>query len=383
MKTVEVRLGDLVIFQRGFDITKKEQSDGCIPVISSGGISSYHNASKVEGPGIIIGRKGTLGTVFYNEDDFWPHDTTLWVKDFKGNDPLFIYYLLKTLRLERFDAGAANPTLNRNHIHSLKISVPSVEGRGLIGRFLSAYDELIVENTKRINLLEQMAEEIYKEWFVRLRFPGSETMQIQNDVPENWDRRPLGEVYETSSGGTPSRRVPEYYGEGYQWAKTRELKDSFVLETDETITELGLKKSSAKLFPANTVLIAMYGATIGRLGILSEPAATNQACAALLPKKIGLGRAFIYLLLKENRLDLVSLGQGAAQQNISQDVIKKFPILYPPKYVAEQFSEIVEPMFDLILHLVRKNNLLKQTRDLLLPRLISGKLEVEHLLDGQ
>ena len=128
----EVKLSDLITLQRGFDITKNEQVEGKVPVISSGGISSFHNTHKVEGPGVVIGRKGTLGTVFYNEGNFWPHDTSLWVKDFKGNDPKFIYYLLQVLHFERFDAGAANPTLNRNHVHSLKINVPKYQYRSNI-----------------------------------------------------------------------------------------------------------------------------------------------------------------------------------------------------------------------------------------------------------
>jgi len=113
------RLGDIVTLQRGFDITKKEQEQGTYQVISSSGPGSTHAAYKVQGPGVVIGRKGTLGTVFYSERHFWPHDTTLWVKDFHGTPPLYCYYLLKHMGLEQYDCGASNPTLNRNHIHIL------------------------------------------------------------------------------------------------------------------------------------------------------------------------------------------------------------------------------------------------------------------------
>jgi len=114
-------LGDVLTFQRGFDITKQQQTTGDVPIVSSSGVSSHHGVAKVAAPGVVIGRKGTLGTAHYLAKDFWPHDTTLWVKDFKGNHPRFIYYFLQTLHLENFDTGSSNPTLNRNHIHKIKI----------------------------------------------------------------------------------------------------------------------------------------------------------------------------------------------------------------------------------------------------------------------
>ncbi|MGO0307650.1 restriction endonuclease subunit S [Endozoicomonas acroporae] len=118
-KLDKCKIGDLVTLQRGFDITKKEQTDGPYPVVSSSGVNSYHYKPMVKGPGVVIGRKGTLGTAFYIESDYWPHDTSLWVKDFKGNDPKFIYYFLKSLPLKRLDSGSANPTLNRNIVHQI------------------------------------------------------------------------------------------------------------------------------------------------------------------------------------------------------------------------------------------------------------------------
>lgn len=118
------RLDTFCILQRGFDITKNEQTDGIVPVVSSGGIKSYHNVAKVKGPGVIVGRKGTLGTVHYVEGPYWPHDTTLWVKDFRGNHPRFTSYFLDSLNFARFDSGASNPTLNRNTVHGETVAYP-------------------------------------------------------------------------------------------------------------------------------------------------------------------------------------------------------------------------------------------------------------------
>jgi type I restriction enzyme S subunit len=117
-------IGEQLQLQRGFDITKDQQTEGTVPVVSSGGIKSYHDTSMVDGPGVVIGRKGTLGKSFFLETSFWPHDTTLWVKDFKGNEPKLVYHLLSSLDLKKLDSGAANPALNRNQVHPLKIWWP-------------------------------------------------------------------------------------------------------------------------------------------------------------------------------------------------------------------------------------------------------------------
>ena len=205
MSFKETRIGDVLTLQRGFDITKAEQTDGEIPIVSSSGTSSYHNHWKVAGPGIVIGRKGTLGTTHFLASNFWPHDTTLWVKDFKGNDPKFLYYFLQTLHLENFDTGSSNPTLNRNHVHKITVRFPALlETQQKIAAILSAYDDLIANNQRRITLLERMAEDIYREWFVRLRFPGHEGVPIKKGVPQGWRAVRFVEICSFEKGKNPS-----------------------------------------------------------------------------------------------------------------------------------------------------------------------------------
>ncbi len=125
-------IGDLLKLQRGYDITKKQQRPGPYPVVSSSGIRSYHAEFKVRGPGVVIGRKGTLGTVHYIDSDYWPHDTSLWVRDFRGNRPFYVLCLLRALDLARLDGGGANPSLNRNVVHAVALPIPP---RDLIARF--------------------------------------------------------------------------------------------------------------------------------------------------------------------------------------------------------------------------------------------------------
>jgi len=144
-------IGDQLVLQRGFDITKNEQKEGGVPVVSSGGIKSFHNKAMVQAPGVVIGRKGTLGKVFYLDTDFWPHDTTLWVKEFNGNDPRFVYYFLTALDVKRLDSGTANPALNRNQVHPIEINWPPISQQKA---FVATLDDLS-EKTQHIQAIYQ------------------------------------------------------------------------------------------------------------------------------------------------------------------------------------------------------------------------------------
>jgi len=138
-----IPLGEALTFQRGFDITRDAQTDGPYPVISSSGPKSTHAEFMARGPGVVIGRKGTLGTVYYAETDYWPHDTTLWVKDFHSNDPKFAYYFLHSMPFARLGGGASNPPLNRNHIHGPEVPLPPVTERRRNAGHLPPYDDTI------------------------------------------------------------------------------------------------------------------------------------------------------------------------------------------------------------------------------------------------
>jgi type I restriction enzyme, S subunit len=144
-------IGEQVTLQRGFDITKDQQNSGDVPVVSSGGIKSFHDTAKVRAPGVVIGRKGTLGKVFYLENDFWPHDTTLWVKEFNGNHPRFVYYFFRNLDVAHLDTGTANPALNRNLVHPIGVNWPTHFQQGTFANRLDALEE----ETQRLESIYQ------------------------------------------------------------------------------------------------------------------------------------------------------------------------------------------------------------------------------------
>jgi type I restriction enzyme, S subunit len=165
---IDTTIGEQATLQRGIDITKAEQRAGCVPVISSGGISSYHDTAAASGPGVILGRKGVVGSVYFVQSDYWPHDTSLWVKDFHGNDRRFVYYFFKQMapQIAAMDVGSANPTLNRNHVHPIEIRWPPAAEQRAIAHILGTLDDKIELNRRMNETLEAMARALFKSWFV-------------------------------------------------------------------------------------------------------------------------------------------------------------------------------------------------------------------------
>lgn len=284
----------------------------------------------------------------------------------KNVDKRFLYYRLKDSSFKNYiiktAQGAANQaSITLDSIRAFQFLLPPFLVQLRIGEILSSYDALIKNNQRRINLLEEAARYQYR-------------LLKENFSTENFVQ--LADKYETSSGGTPSRTREDYYSGNILWFKTKELNDSILLESEEKITEKGLASSSAKLFKQGTVLLAMYGATIGKVGILSKPAATNQACCAFITKNNIYSNYFIYLFLLENRDYVLSFRMGAAQENISQAIIRDFRIPKVEDDLLQLFNQQVSPLFSLIEKLSRQNVLLREARDILLPKLMSGEIDV-------
>jgi type I restriction enzyme S subunit len=293
------------------------------------------------------------------------------------------YYFYSAAWRAQIDAntltGATVDRIPLTTFPDFKVFLPDLKTQRVIAETLSTYDDLIANNQRRITLLEQAARLLYREWFVHLRFPGHGSMSFQDGLPEGWRVGPLGGEIKTSSGGTPSRKRPEFFGSGIPWLKTQELNDGILFGAEEEITEAGLQGSSAKVFPAGTVLLAMYGATIGRTALLARPAATNQACCAFLVADSKGLSYYCFQWLKEIKQELVALGMGAAQPNLSQEVIRKLDFLLPSYPVLEQYHSAVAPLFDQLSTLCQQSNALARARDLLLPKLMSGQMDVSRL----
>ena len=197
-------LGDVVTLKRGYDLPLSQRQDGPYPVITSSGFAGFHKVAKVKGPGVVTGRYGTLGQVHYVEKDFWPHNTALYVRDFKGNYPKFISYFLGAQNFNAQNAAAAVPGVNRNFLHMMPVRVPPLPVQRRIAGILSAYDELSEDSQRRIRILEAMCRSLYREWFVDFRFPGHEKVRRLDSslgaLPQGWKIKALGEIAETFRG---------------------------------------------------------------------------------------------------------------------------------------------------------------------------------------
>lgn len=296
-------------------------------------------------------------------------------------DARFLYQILKSEYyrpyFKQYCTGSAQPQLPIKNFSQIYLNVPDIKTQHRIADILSVYDDLIENNQKQIKLLEEAAQRFYKEWFVDLRFPGHENTKIVDGVPEGWQYEKLGDLVKTTSGGTPSRRKSEYYVNGnIRWIKTKELNDRFIFETEEHITEDAVKNSSAKVLPEGALIVAMYGATIGKIGITAAEMACNQACCAFISFDDMISKEYLYCWLMDNREYLVSQGKGAAQSNMSQEMIRNFSLLCPDKKVIKNFTEIVTTMLENKRVLENKILMLSKARDDLLPKLMSGEVEV-------
>ena len=242
------------------------------------------------------------------------------------SDTTYVKYLFDELKLyfQQISKGTTQDNLSLDKICRVKLRVPDYDTQVKVASILSTYDTAIENNNKRIKLLEQMAENLYKEWFVRFRFPGYEDVEFEDGMPKGWVREKIGLHYNTCSGGTPSRTHEEYYADGtIPWVKTGEIKDNIIIHTDECITEDGIKGSSAKLLPQGAVVMAMYGVNIGMLAYLDSEMTCNQACCVFSDKNEIISRHYLFHYLYSIRDYLLLIGFGAAQQNLSQDLIKK------------------------------------------------------------
>lgn len=408
METREVKLGDIVKYNKGYAFKSSEYTDEGVMVVrvTDFTLDSISDADAVylapddrydkfilktndiliqtvgswaNNPNSIVGK---VIRVPKQCDSAYLNQNIVRIIPNNDFDNTYLFYALKANQFSTYcvlrGQGAANQaSITLDTIFRFKFKAHNFAEQKKIADILSVYDNLIENNNKRIKLLEQMAKNLYKEWFVRFRFPGYEDVEFEDGMPKGWVREKIGLHYNTCSGGTPSRTHEEYYADGtIPWVKTGEIKDNIIIHTDECITEDGVKGSSAKLLPQGAVVMAMYGVNIGMLAYLDSEMTCNQACCVFSDKNEIISRHYLFHYLYSIRDYLLLIGFGAAQQNLSQDLIKKVKIVIPPTELIKKFDEQKEPLYQTIRALMMQNDKLIKQRDMLLPRLMSGKLEV-------
>ncbi|MGH7827905.1 MAG: restriction endonuclease subunit S [Candidatus Binatia bacterium] len=374
----ECKLGDVINLKRGYDLPRQDRTPGPYPIVSSSGITDYHEKAKVKGPGVVTGRYGTLGEVFYVEDDFWPLNTSLYIEDFKGNDPRFISYFLRQLNFGSRNAAGAVPGVNRNHLHAMKVRLPSPGLQRRIAGLLSAYDDLIENNQRRIKILEEMARSLYREWFVNFRFPGQEKFPLIDSplgsVPKGWEVEKLGDLTAYLNRGLS----PSYDENG----------GSIVINQkcirDQRLSLEPARRQTKQIPPDKRVrfgdvLINSTGVgTLGRVAQVYEElgdcTVDSHVTIARPNDQICLDFFGCTLLVQQETFD--RLGAGATgQTELSRTSIANVDLVVPPIEIQDRFGVIVRPMRTAAMTYTKQIQNLRRTRDLLLPRLLSGQLE--------
>lgn len=328
---------------------------------------------------------GDTGIVPASLDDANLTENAAKLTNLNGILPHYLnYYLLVDgikEQLKAYSTGSAQDKLALYKLGKLDVILPSISNQQKIAGILSAYDELIENNKKRIALLETMAEELYKEWFVRFRFPNYENTEFEKAVPKDWLERPTSELFEILGGGTPSKDEEEYWKDGeINWFTPSDLTKGsslFIENSELKCNETGLSKSSAKLFPAFSIMMTSR-ATIGVLSINTTEACTNQGFITCIPnEKFPL--TYLYFWLKFTKPYFDILANGATFAELSRGSFKKIKMRVPSQEIIDKFESFCRPIFDEILTLQRELENLSKQKNQLLPRLISGKLSVENL----
>jgi type I restriction enzyme S subunit len=396
-------LADVVALQRGHDLPEDQRLPGKVPVMGSFGVTGYHNEARARGPGVTVGRSGaSFGETSYIEVDYWPLNTCMYVTDFKGNNPKFCYFLLKTIDFAGYNSGSAQPSLNRNFIYPIKLHLPPRDEQNGIANLLASLDDKIETNRRMAATLEEMARALFKSWFVdfdpvRAKIEGRDTglpaanaalfpdRFDKDGLPSGWTMRKVADGCSTIfSGGTPSTGEPDFWNGALPWFSSGETRHRFVTDTEKKITRQAVDNSSTRLARRGSTVIASAGQgnTRGQTSFLLLDTHINQSVVALQADASVSTDLFLFFDL-ERRYDefrRVSDGQSS-RGSLTTKLIGGLPAVLPTRSIVDAFDRAVQPFMDRIESALAQTKHLRAVRDTLLPKLISGELRVKDVSD--
>ena len=370
-------LGDVITLKRGYDLPKSTRQEGPVPIVSSSGPTGFHNVPKADPPGVVTGRYGTLGKVFYVDVPYWPLNTTLYVRDFNGSHERFVGYFLESMGLDRYDGAAAVPGLDRNVLHGLVVRWPGRPIQERVAAVLAAYDELIENNGRRIEILEEMTQAVYREWFVNFRFPGHEDVAMVDSplgpIPEDWEARKFRTIADEVKDGVDPSTVD---------ADVRYVGLEHIPQESFTLTRWGLAADVASRkwrFRAGDVLFGKLRPYFHKVveagfeGICSTDAIVIRPVAGFgdLALQVAYSKEFV--------AHAVATSGGTDRPRAKWGDLANFDVVVPDASIRAVFSRSVRPMVDLAANLAHQNANLRTTRDFLLPKLVSGEIDVSDL----
>jgi type I restriction enzyme, S subunit len=386
----EYRLSDLMQIKYGKD--HKHLADGTYPLYGSGGIMRYVEKPLYDDESILIPRKGTLSNLFYLDQPFWSVDTMFYSKINKDLVlPKYLFYTLKTFDLASLNVGSAVPSLTTEVLNEVLVSIPDLPTQTAIAEILSSLDDKIELNNKINQELENLAQTLFKQWFIDFEFPnekgepykssGGEMVESElGEIPKGWEVGTLSEILDVKGGTTPSTKETKYWNGSINWSSPRDLsnlKFPLLIDTEKKITELGLSKISSGLLPKGTLLLSSR-APIGYLAITNIETAINQGYIAINGKG-GYSNVYILYWLKANMNLVVERANGSTFLEISKSNFKQINCVIPALNSLNSFTSQVHILFDQLRNNILENQQLTDLRDTLLPKLISGELEVSQI----
>ncbi len=433
MNWIETTVGDYCPFIYGKGLPQKKRLSGPFKVYGSNGCVDYHNESYVNGPGIIIGRKGSVGAVHLSLEPFWPIDTSFYIEKESIEELWFAYYLLKSLGLENMNSDSAVPGLNRDNAHALPIKIPEKEeDRKALGKWISKFDDKIQVNNQLNQTLERIAQAIFKSWFVDFEpvrtkiavleaggtaeqaelaamsaisakdeatlkqlqadqpeayaeleqtaalFPSAMEESELGEIPEGWEVSTIGEEVQISGGGTPSTKNPAYWENGAtNWTTPKDLSnltDKVLTDTERRITESGLEKISSGLLPVDTVLMSSR-APVGYLALAKIPVAINQGYIAMQCKK-RLTPEFVLQWASSNMDEIKQRASGTTFAEISKKNFRPISVIVPPENIVSAYSKKAKTIYDKVYALSEEIKTLSSIRNTTLPPLLSGEIDL-------
>lgn len=355
----QMPLGKVAFFQRGHDLPKTEMNIGNVPVAGSNGIIGYHDAATTKAPGITIGRSGNIGTPHFYRSDFWAHNTVLYVKDFCDNDEKFVFYLLKTIDLSGFNSGSAVPSLNRNHIHELTVHIPYPPEQRAIAAVLSSLDDKIDLLHRQNQILEAMAETLFRQWFVE-------------EAQEDWEKRPLSSIANFLNGLACQKHPPKNELEKLPVLKIRELTSGISEASDWATSEV----KSEYIVEAGDVIFAWSASLMVKVWD-GERCVLNQHLFKVTSDEFP---KWFYLIWCKHHLAefiAISASHATTMGHIKRGDLDAAMVSIPSPEELKAMSEQMAPLLDKQISISKQIRTLKTLRDTLLPKLMAGEIRIQ------
>ena len=399
----ETTLGEFISLQRGHDLPTTTREKGDIPVMGSFGVTGSHSVARVKGPGVTVGRSGaSIGVVSYVGVDYWPLNTCLFATDFHGNNPRFAYYFLQTLDLASHNSGSAQPSLNRNYIAPIRISIPDRDTQDDIAGFLGGVDDKIELNRRMNETLEAMAQAIFRDWFAdfgptRRKLEGATdpvailggliptpekaaplaalfpAMLGDDGLPEGWEAGDLSAVSELNPESWSARNHPDEV----EYIDLANTKWGTIESTARYAWADAPSRARRVVRPGDTVVGTVRPGN-GSYAYIGQDGFTASTGFAVLRPKQNAWSPVVYCgaTRRDNIENLASLADGGAYPAVRPDVVLQSPFNVPGNDVLDGFGEVLAPIFARMEHGKRENGTLAETRDLLLPKLMSGEIRL-------